>query len=212
MIREKGLLPQDFALRCQGTTRCRQETTPRFEALRLAPRQTSGISTAVAPSHPMAMPTTRASFRRRRKATQSVPRCHRPWPSRCRFNQEMKQMADAFKTLFGREGPGVSEVTSSEVWVGCLFFKDRAPDGTRSEVTRRTRNAVLNTDGASDSVPSWIRKEFCHQVLTRVRVVRPPANCCQHHHAPTPAVARDGAGAAIRIARCLLKCASPLVA
>ena len=83
-------------------------------------------------------------------------------------------MADAFKTLFGREGPGVSEVTSSEVCVGCLFFKDRAPDGsffkdrapygTRSEVTRRTRNAVLNTDGASDSVPSWIRKEFCHQV------------------------------------------------
>jgi hypothetical protein len=33
-----------------------------------------------------------------------------------------------------------------------------------SEVTRRTRNAVLNTDGASDSVPSWLRKEFCHQV------------------------------------------------
>jgi len=44
--------------------------------------------------------------------------------------QEMKQMADAFKTMFGREGPGVSEVTSSEVCVGCLFFKDRAPDGS----------------------------------------------------------------------------------
>jgi hypothetical protein len=33
-----------------------------------------------------------------------------------------------------------------------------------SEVMRRTLKAVLNTDGSSDGVPSWLRKEFCHQV------------------------------------------------
>jgi hypothetical protein len=59
-----------------------------------------------------------------------------------KIHQEMEQMAKKFKELFGTEGPEVSE----------------------SEVMRRTLKVVLNTDGSSDGVPSWLRQEFCHQV------------------------------------------------
>ena len=33
-----------------------------------------------------------------------------------------------------------------------------------SQITQRTMDAILNTTGAADGVPSWLRKEFCHSV------------------------------------------------
>ena len=172
MIREKGLLPQDFALPGDYALPAGDHAT--FRSAAACPKTNiwhfNGCGSESSDGHAYDTGFFSSTTKGHTVSAALPPAL----AEQMQIYQEMKQMADAFKTMFGREGPGVSEVTSSEVCVGCLFFKDRAPDGsffkdrapygTRSEVTRRTRNAVLNTDGASDSVPSWIRKEFCHQV------------------------------------------------